>query len=306
MADTKISALTDGATLNATDRLVVARSPFGSGDNRYVTPPYVGTYLVTAGTIREALAANRTYYVRTDGSDSNTGLVDSAGGAFLTIQKAVNVVAALDLSIYNVTIQVANGTYSAGISLAGAWVGVGAVTVLGDTTTPANVVISTTADCVSVTGFGSRLNVSGLKFVSSAGSALRATFGAFIDVTGKCDFGACSVGHMYVEFATIKASANYNITGGVFAHWLASPGGAIYVNSITITLSGTPAFSPFAFASRGAIMFVPGITFSGSATGSRYSVAEGSIISVNGAGANYLPGNSSGSGGTTSGGGFYV
>jgi hypothetical protein len=44
MADTKVSALTDGTTLDATDRIPVARSPFGSGDNRYVT----GTEIITA------------------------------------------------------------------------------------------------------------------------------------------------------------------------------------------------------------------------------------------------------------------
>jgi len=44
MADTRISALTDGATAAATDRIPVARSPFATGDNRYVTPAYVLTY----------------------------------------------------------------------------------------------------------------------------------------------------------------------------------------------------------------------------------------------------------------------
>jgi len=46
MADTKISAFTDGVTAAATDRLAAARSPFGSGDNRYLTPAYIKDYIL--------------------------------------------------------------------------------------------------------------------------------------------------------------------------------------------------------------------------------------------------------------------
>lgn len=53
-----------------------------------------------------SLAGATTYYVRTDGNNSNTGLTDSAGGAWLTIQKAANVMAAGDTTI------VGNGTFS--------------------------------------------------------------------------------------------------------------------------------------------------------------------------------------------------
>ena len=60
---------------------------------------------------RDTLQANRTYYVDPTGSDSNDGLSPGASGAFLTIQKAVDVVATLDLSIYDATIQLADGTY---------------------------------------------------------------------------------------------------------------------------------------------------------------------------------------------------
>lgn len=44
MADTKISALTDGASAQlTTDRIPVARTPYAAGDNRYLTPEYIRT-----------------------------------------------------------------------------------------------------------------------------------------------------------------------------------------------------------------------------------------------------------------------
>lgn len=46
MADTKISALTDGTTADATDRIPVARDPTGTPLSRYITPAYINTYLL--------------------------------------------------------------------------------------------------------------------------------------------------------------------------------------------------------------------------------------------------------------------
>ena len=50
MADTKISAFTDGTNAVSTDRIPIARSPYGSTDNYYITPSYINA-LVTPTTL---------------------------------------------------------------------------------------------------------------------------------------------------------------------------------------------------------------------------------------------------------------
>lgn len=47
MADAKISALTAGTTAAGSDRIPVARSPFGAGDNVYVEVDYIAEYIRT-------------------------------------------------------------------------------------------------------------------------------------------------------------------------------------------------------------------------------------------------------------------
>ncbi|MEQ8282904.1 MAG: DUF2793 domain-containing protein [Parvibaculum sp.] len=80
-----------------------------------VIDPATARVAFPAGTpCREPLTASRTYCVRTDGDDANDGLVNDAGGAFLTIQHALDVIyGTLDLAGFNVTIQLAAATYAA-------------------------------------------------------------------------------------------------------------------------------------------------------------------------------------------------
>jgi hypothetical protein len=248
---------------------------------------------------REVLTANRTYYVRTDGSDSNDGLANTAGGAFLTIQKAVDTVASIDLSIYNVTIQVRSGTYTGAVVVNKPFIGSGTVTLQGDTSTPSNVVISTTSASCIVVQNGAALNVAGFKLqTTTSGSCLVSSTNAAITVTGLMDYGAAVSIHITAStFASINITANYTISGGASNHFFSQQFGRITFSStsITVTLSGTPAFSgSFAFAQRIAFIFA-GVVYSGSATGTRYAVQSNSIIDANGGGASALPGNAAGS-----------
>ena len=244
---------------------------------------------------REVLTASRTYYFRSDGSDSNTGLVNSAGGAFLTIQKAIDTVAGLDCSIYDVTIQGgATGTY-APITLK-TFLGSGKVTIVGDTTTPANYVIaSTSADGVGGSNVLGRYKIEGFKFTNATYGSHIKLYNTYLEV-GANDYGAATTAHIWLEQnAYVEATANYTISGGASRHLFATTGGVFVCSAKTITLTGTPAFSSATIiASRTGVFNLPGNTYSGAATGTRYIISYNAVADVAGGGATYLPGNAGG------------
>ena len=254
---------------------------------------------VTLG-VRDVLTAARNYYVRTDGNDSNTGLVNNSGGAFLTIQAAVNAAAAIDTNIYNVTINIADGTYTGSTTLKPI-IGAGAVTIRGNTTTPSNVLISTTsADCFyGENAFGVYL-LRGVKMQTT-------TSGHCINVSGQTyvlpyevEFGQVATNRYHViasRGAVVYFQTAYTISGGAYSHMYASTYALIQNNSLTITLSGTFSFDYFARADRLAFLLSSGITFTGTytVTGVRYLGQLGAFIDTGGGGASYFPGNSAGS-----------
>jgi Protein of unknown function (DUF2793) len=248
---------------------------------------------------REILTANRTYYVRTDGSDSNTGLVDSSGGAFLTRQKAYDVVAGtLDLAGFTVTVQIKDGTYTGGLVIAQPWTGGGAVTFQGNNGTPANVLISTTsADCYRTTcPLPGTLTIKDQKLqTTTSGDGILLGAAGLINYQN-INFGACARGHIEAQGqGKMVCTGNCSITGGAALHMIATLGGVIVESGFTITLTGTPAFSSaFAQASSASGIDASATTYSGSATGTRYLAVLSAWIYTNG-GANFFPGSVAGS-----------
>lgn len=266
--------------------------------------------LVIPTNVREKLAADRTYFVRTDGLDSNTGLVDSAGGAFLTLPGAFNTIStSVDFGGRTVTIQVRDGTYTAGLSFT-AWTGGGTLVVLGNVATPANCIVDTTGVCFN-TGTGvvlpGTLTIRGFKIGGSSSPSYGILHqGCGYIVCNAVNFGACSTVHAAAtsSFAVINFNAAYTISGGAVIHWQANIGGAIQAAaSQTITLIGTPAFTQFAQADTLSVIYCPTLTFSGAATGTRYNCNAVSVINTAGGGATYLPGSI---GGSTGSGGVYL
>lgn len=260
---------------------------------------YLGSDATMLSWVREKLTANRTYYVRTDGSDSNNGLANTSGGAFLTIQKAIDVVSeTIDLSVYNVTIQVADGTYTTAVA-AKSYVGAGQIIINGNSGTPTNVVINTTSAACFTNTCG-RLYV--LKYMqlktTTSGNCVYCGIGSITHIYN-LDFGAApSSAHMYVEQGgKVQAQATYTISGAASYHYICAQQGEIRVtgSSWTVTVTGSPAFTIFALAQDLGFIHHTSVTFSGTVTGKRYESNSNSVIKTYGGGASYFPGNSAGS-----------
>ncbi|MCK1595484.1 hypothetical protein [Bradyrhizobium sp. 164] len=247
--------------------------------------------------VREVLTAARTYYVRTDGSDSNNGLTNTAGGAFLTIQKAIDATSALDMGTYQVTIQVANGTY-AGASTLRSYLGTLQPIIVGNEATPTNVVVNpTSATCFQSDGTDP-WKIRGMQLkTTTSGGCLDAINGGAIYFRN-VDFGAAPTFHCRAYLnGNIASEGNFSISGGSDFCMLAIASGVVSLNSTTtITVTGTPAWgTACAYASMTGVIYSSGPVWSGAATGTRYTAALNAVINTGGGGASYFPGNAAGS-----------
>ena len=289
-----------------------------SGDyNDLINKPTGGS-----GGGREVLAADRTYFVRTDGSDNNNGLTNTAGGAFATIQKAIDVAFSCDWSIFEVKIKITgNFTISSPINIPILPVGGKQLVIEGDPTTPIN---STLTSSVAIKGYfwnkcQSRVIINGIAFRQS-GDVIGNEF-IRVEAGGKllylnCDFGAGSTnrisGNYHIRVNNMGQAlihGSYKITGGnCYAHVFCDGGfwgssQEYLYGTVTVNVENNPVFGVFLFCYSGGNSgwYFGWVAFSGSAIGSKYSAENGRIYYQDG-GASYLPGNS---GGGVSAGGSY-
>lgn len=254
------------------------------------------------------LVASLTLYVSTTGSDT-TGDGLTAGTPFATIQKAFDTLTkGYDLAGYTATIQLADGTYTVGVTQSALITGQqspSSVVLQGNAATPSNTIISTTNASAVVAQYSGAFTVKNVKLqTTTAGLGLASLYGGKLFCGPGLIFGACAGGHVVCTKGLIVFGYAYLIAGSAPIHWQTDSTAEIYAVGLVITITGTPAFSnAFAVAADVSVLMVYGCTFTGSATGKRYDANTNGVINTGGGGANYLPGSITG---TYASGGQYV
>jgi hypothetical protein len=251
------------------------------------------TTVLTNSNYRTKLTTATTYYVATTGSDTTgTGTV---GNPWATIQHAYNyVVANDDLGGQTVSIQLAAGTYTSGLSVTQPWTGGGSITVTGATSTASSYIVqSSGGTCFYIT-----TTLPGILIIQNL-TINTANYGIFNSGTGQVSFtnivfGAVTYYHICTQSPGAIVwgnSATYTISGGAWDH-IFNSGGLVNTAGATVTLTGTPAFSQSYITILGPYYAaMQSSTYSGSATGQRYNIILNGAAYTNGA---TLPGSING------------
>lgn len=295
MADSKLADLTEITSLSGTDLMYVVSDPSGTPADKKLSFTNLKNNVVD----REVLTAARTYYVDgTSGSDSNNGL--TTGTAFATIQKAIDVTAGLDISIYDVTIDCysahsSSQTFTENLTLKDP-LGSGQVIIKGNSANQDSITIQNSSGSVITCQISLKYKLLDLKINETNGDpAIYVTnFGNLIieglHIAGTS--GAYAVYANAVAFVTATAgSNNMKISGTPTYIFLAGNSATVRVDTQSVNTDSLSSFNTFAFASGLGIINLAATTYTTTAiTGKKYNVITNSV----GFNVSNCPGNTAG------------
>jgi len=192
---------------------------------------------------RYRLFANRTYYVRPDGSDANDGLASTAGSAFASLQRAADVVhRQVDTNGFACTVEVAPGTYNAGMAVDGPFTGGGPV-IFNTASYPSATIVN--APVAFQASNGAKFTLTGGFKPQGVSQNLVAIMGGKILFSG-INFGSGGAGciHAYAtRHGYIEALASYLVSAGGSNHVQASHHGNFRQSGGTVILNANVTFS---------------------------------------------------------------
>lgn len=257
---------------------------------------------------RETLTANRTYFVDPAGNDSNDGL--TGGTPFLTIQKAIDTVASIDPLSFDVSIQLADGTYTTTSDIVlKKTLAPTPVRILGNVADNTLVVIDNNSGTSSLGTFTAdgvaTYKFEDLTISNSAASTPGGNYCILIENNSAVILdnvrylGITNTrGSLVQRNSTLRMDNAFDMEGGFAFGFVISDSSLVDMDQITYTLISTPSFSnQYAFLLNNSTYSQAGGGFSlvGTATGTRYAaVILSGIRTLNGLDTD-VPGNAAGS-----------
>ena len=253
---------------------------------------------------RELLTASRIYYVRKDGSNSNTGLLNTSTGAFLTIKKAVNAMMALDFGgnpAITGTIRVGDGTYEESLDLYGL-TGFSSqkISIIGNILEPNNTVLyATSGTYYGIAAFGKTalwyftgFHVNATR-IPNYGTAIQAVGGSYLGLgihnltlwAGINGYGA------YESSSRLEPAEYVNITisGACRSLIMADAGAYANLQANILTLNGVVAGTTASAYGQGRVTFYAQ-TIIGTSVGTKFYVEALGWIQTFGMGLSFIPG----------------
>jgi hypothetical protein len=231
---------------------------------------------------RELLTEDRDYYVDVStGDDDNDGLSDAT--AFASLQHALDVIAnTLDGSGHSVKIKMADGTYNDATVKPMLGVSMLQIVDIYGSTGPSNPATGVIVPVLIINDGSGSIEINcGLNYlyVSSWSGPVNFYGDTIVGVNVSRSDVYIGGGALTITAGSSSFASAYNYSRLIFER--------------SVTLDGTPDFSDGFISSFQSVVTV-NCTFSGSATGPRYSVGYNGIIETGGAGATYLPGDTAG------------
>ena len=260
-----------------------------------------GTGAATAAAARQSLSVRQyaytglTFYVRSDGSDANSGLTDSPGGAFRTIAQAVYAANLYDRANVSTVVKIGPGNFSgvyvgASSAFGGNFIFEGS----GQGVTNVEAVTGTSAFSIAAC----RVTIKNLSLVTAQGNIntylILADHNCLLDIYD-ITFGGNGVASYVLMYSANGANilvGNITISGSFSYALNPTYAGRIYVSGQRTTFLNASCSGYFINATSNSVVAWANTTVTGSlgGAGAKYFAGGNSTINTGGAGANAVPG----------------
>lgn len=279
------------AGANTLSRATIYDGSAGAGIKVNFTASPVVILTLLADDLPENFESSHEFYVRTDGNDSNGGHVDSAAGAWRTLQHAYDDVSKKQLNGFTGRINIGTGTYDS--------------------------VVMTRSNKTGTISFSGGVNNVFVTATNGISFDVHASLNIAIDHvtcignntgTGVYGLGDGVIVALYaVSFTNLHypifadRGSDFEISGDITVSGNAIDVFSLFyslivLNDSLLTMSGTPTWNHAFINANDQAMFhiYRDVTFSGNAIGPRFYVADGATIQTLTNDVNFFPGNAAG------------